>query len=460
MVRGFAWHAILGFALLFMITNQSLASVQPIADDPLKSVEKEWKMLFEETVEWFNFGYFQNALRGFKRLLIKDKNNSNINFYMAMCYYNLRRPADIIIPYLEKAVVKVNPYYSYSYKEDAAPVFAWLYLGQMYMLNYKFNEAENAFTSFKGYLTERSRDAAYIEEVNLWLMYCGNAKLHYANPLQTVTVNNLKIANSDYNEFKPYLTDDGTKLYLSSDRKGSQGGQYLNDKFKSDVYVMSFKSGKWGKPKKMAYRINSNNADLNSSLSAAGQSLCFSREDRNNKDYNIYIAAVRDKSRFNAPEIMNPNINTKSNETNAYILISGSIMYFASDKPGGYGGKDIYMAEKMPNGEWGRPYNLGPQVNTAMDDDFPFVLDDGLTLYFSSKGHSSMGGFDIFVTTLSDEGVWSTPDNLGYPINTTSDDTGFMLSKDGSRGFYSSARGAADNGYVDNLDIYEVLFSL
>jgi hypothetical protein len=133
-------------------------------------------------------------------------------------------------------------------------------------------------------------------------------------------------------------------------------------------------------------------------------------------------------------------------------------MYFASNKPGGYGGTDIYLSEKMPNGEWGPSYNLGPNVNTANDDDFPFVLDDGVTLFFSSKGHNSMGGFDIFVTTLSEEGIWSNPENFGYPVNTTSDDTGFMMKKDGSVGFYSTARDAQSNSSIGNADIYQINF--
>ena len=210
-------------------------------------------------------------------------------------------------------------------------------------------------------------------------------------------------------------------------------------------------------PRKIAYHINSKSDDLNPSLGEGGKYLVYSREDKNKKDYNLYYAEANGK-RFKAPQKFNPNINSKSNESSPYIVLNGSTMYFSSDKPGGFGGKDIYISEKMRNGEWGRPYNLGPNVNTEKDEDCPFVLDDGVTLFFSSKGHKSMGGYDIFVCTLSDDGIWSEPENMGYPINTTYDDIGFMMTPDGKKGYYSTARDAHENAEINNLDIYEIFF--
>ncbi len=434
-----------------------LTATRGVGQNPIKQAEREWKMLFDESVEWYNFGYYENALRGFKRLLIKDRNHPNINFYVAMSYYYLRRPAEIILPFMEKASKSVNPYYGYTYKEKSSPVFTLLYLGQLYMYLYRFDEAEKALNEFKTYLTERNRDAAYIYETDLWMAYIGNARELYANPVKNVTVENLKNANSNYNEGNPFISADGKNLYISSDRKGSTGGQFLQDVYKSDVYLLTSKSGKWSKPKKMAYRVNSQTSELNSSVGEGGKYLIYSREDKNNKDYNLYFSLI-DGKRYKTPEKFNPNINSKNNESQAYITVNGSVMYFSSDRPGGYGGKDLYMSERMPNGEWGPAYNLGSSINTMYDEDFPFVLDDGVTLFFSSKCPSGMGGFDIYVSTLSEEGVWSKPENMGYPINTTSDDTGFMMSRDGTTGYYSTARDAQQNANVGNQDIYIIHF--
>lgn len=446
------------FLIVLIISSVSVKAHQPkVNDDPLKTAERQWKMLFEESVEWYGFGYIANALRGFKRLLVKDRNHANVNFYVAMCYYYLRRPANIIIPYLEKAVKKVDPYYSYSYKEKSAPVFAWLYLGEMYMYTYQFDAAENAFEEFKNYLTDRNRDAAYLIQVNNWLDNVICAREYYENKSKSIDVQNMKIINSKYNDYCPHISRDGTQMYLATERKGTTGGQYLRDTYKADIYLVKSKNGHWSRPRKIAYRINSKSDDLNPSLGEGGKYLVYSREDKNNKDYNLYYAEVNGK-RFKAPQKFNPNVNSKNNESSPYIVLNGSVMYFSSDKPGGFGGKDIYISEKMPNGEWGRPYNLGPNVNTEKDEDCPFVLDDGVTLFFSSKGHKSMGGYDIFVSTLSDDGIWSEPENMGYPINTTYDDIGFMMTPDGKKGYYSTARDAHENAEINNLDIYEIFF--
>ena len=127
-------------------------------------------------------------------------------------------------------------------------------------------------------------------------------------------------------------------------------------------------------------------------------------------------------------------------------------MYFSSDRPGGKGGLDIYSVKKLPNGVWAQPVNV-EQLNTPYDDDAPFIHSDNRTLYFSSKGHKTMGGFDIFMSIHNEEtGNWSEPQNMGYPLNTADDDIYFVWSADGERGYFSSFR---EDGYGD-LDIYVV----
>jgi dipeptidyl aminopeptidase/acylaminoacyl peptidase len=154
-------------------------------------------------------------------------------------------------------------------------------------------------------------------------------------------------------------------------------------------------------------------------------------------------------------EKLSENVNSKSSETNACVSPDGSTLYFVSNRDGGYGGKDIWASEKQSGGAWGKPYNLGPQVNTSSDEECPFIMTDNATLYFSSKGHNSMGGFDIFTSTLSDEGLWTQTENIGFPINTPLDDLFFIMSPNEKNAYYSSTK----NNGIGNNDIYLITFS-
>ena len=425
----------------------------------LKGYEREWKSLFDDSMEYYTHLEFNNALKGFRRLLVRDRNNCNINFYTGMCLYYLSTPSYQVIPYLEKAVKKVNQNFSFSYKETAAPIVAWLSLGEMYLMNYKFTEAFDAFQSFKVYLTDKNRDAGYLSQVDDMLRYCVNAKKQYNDPLIRVDICPFKTINTDYSEYTPFITNDGERLYFASDRRGSTGGTYLPERFKTDIYyLVKNREGRWARPKKMGNGVCTSSFEYVGSYSNGGKVFVFSREDKREKDYNLYEVKQNERGRHMQPVLLNANINTKHNETGGFVSNSGTLLFFSSDKPGGYGGKDLYYSEMLPSGEWGRASNLGPAINTPYDEEFPFLMDDGVTLYFSSKGHDSMGGYDIFVTTRDEKGMWDAPENMGYPINTTSDDTGFIMMPGEKKAYYSTARNAHKSAHTNRRDIYEVTF--
>jgi Tol biopolymer transport system component len=135
------------------------------------------------------------------------------------------------------------------------------------------------------------------------------------------------------------------------------------------------------------------------------------------------------------------NINTSGWEPSASFSSDEKMLFFTSDREGGKGGTDIYSIKKLPNGEWALPQNLGEAINTPYDEDSPYLHPDGKTLYFSSNGHNTMGGFDIFTSKWDEETQkWSVPENVGYPINTPHDDLHFSWSADGRRVYFSSIR--------------------
>jgi Tol biopolymer transport system component len=166
-------------------------------------------------------------------------------------------------------------------------------------------------------------------------------------------------------------------------------------------------------------------------------------------DDDIYSVNLR-KSTFSPQKL---NINTKYVECSPCLSPDGTTLYFVSDRPGGSGGKDIWSSERLSNGNWSEPVNLGKKVNTTADEESPYMMADNATLYFSSKGLTSIGGYDIFVSTRNDDGFWSMPESLGAPINTTADDFFYITDTYGKRAFYSS-----DKTKQGNQDIYFVSF--
>lgn len=148
------------------------------------------------------------------------------------------------------------------------------------------------------------------------------------------------------------------------------------------------------------------------------------------------------------------NINTKGIEASPILSPDGNTLYFVSDRKGGFGGKDIWASERLSNGNWSEPYNLGKDVNTSEDEESPYIMLDGVTLYFSSKGHNSFGGYDIFMTTQDYDGLWSKSENLGAPVNSTSDDYYYITDSFGKKAYYSS-----DKVEKGNQDIYFVQYN-
>jgi hypothetical protein len=166
----------------------------------------------------------------------------------------------------------------------------------------------------------------------------------------------------------------------------------------------------------------------------------------------VYISKLKGNE-WSRPKAIEAPINSKYQENSATFSFDGRGLYFVSDRPGGYGGKDIYFSRADKNGNWSEPINLGAAINTKYDEIGVFMLPDGKTLYFSSKGHYTMGGYDVFKTVF-ENGKWLEAINLGYPINSADNDVFFSISANGRHGFYSSVRPEGMGGQ----DIYMINF--
>lgn len=326
-------------------------------------------------------------------------------------------------------------------------------IAKAYHYNYQFDKAEehiNIFLSQKKISPEDKTNALLLKN------YIQNAKVIYSKPT-SAKVNNIgKPINSEWDEYVPVITTDEATMIFTYRGEKSKGGRQnaallpdSNGIFFEDVFISEKVLNQWTEPKSIE-TINTNSHDAAIAISPDGFMLFIYKDDGITHG-DIFVSYALGNNEFTPPQKLKGEVNSYSWEGSCSITPDGTTLYFSSERPGGYGGKDLYKATLRPDSSWGNITNLGSAINTPYDEDAPFIHPDGITLYFSSKGHNSMGDYDIFVSKMNpNDSAFQQPENLGYPINTPADDIYFVLSASGEHGYYSSAR---PNG-VGLKDIY------
>ncbi len=395
------------------------------------------------------------ALPLYLEVFTSDPSNANLNYKIGICYLKSVSEKNKAVPFLELAVTKMSKGYDdIDLDEKDAPYSALYHLGRAYHFDYKFDEAISFLEKYK-VLFKSGRDKEIIKELDLEIQQCVFGKETVKKP-NDVTVANLGDSiNSKYPDFAPIISADESMIIFTSRREGSTGsdGPGLDGTYPEDIYASYNNDGIWSKAVQIGSNINTPENDASVGLSADGQQLLIYKDD--NGDGNIYKSDLNGDV-WSVPAKMTSDINTNSWEPSACLTPDGLTLYFVSDRKGGFGGSDIWRCVKLPNGNWSLALNLGPVINTEYDEDGPFVHPNGVTMFFSSKGHKSMGGFDILKTFKDEEtGAWSPPINLGFPINTTDDDVFYVVSVDGRRSYYSSAK----EGGFGEKDIYMITSS-
>lgn len=413
----------------------SIAAVPPRFDFTSKFVEAN--RLMEEKL-------WTQSINTWREILENDPNNANVNYKLGYCLLQTANSKTDALQYLEAACVKkfTKNYDPYDSKETRAPIDAQYYLGRAQALNLQLDAAIESFQKVQKALGKKHLMYA---DATRELEMAEEAKRQMANPKNFIITNVGPIVNAETNEFSPVLSLDESTMFFTSRRlRADSTNSAIRDldtgEFKEDVYV-SFKNedGIWTDPEIL--NLNSDAHDATISVSPDGQTLFIYRD--NYGDGQVMESKLIGET-WSEPKLLGSDINTAAWETHATISADGNTLYFVSDRDGGVGKRDIYRCVKLPNGEWSRALNAGSVLNTIYDEDAPFLTADGKTLYFSSKGHTSMGGFDIFYSKLGEDGEWSAPINMGYPLNTVDDDVFFVPMADGRRAYYSSSK---DGGY-------------
>ncbi len=432
---------------LFVLFLSPLAKANP-------PIDKKYKIIFNKAEEYFVNENYPAALILYLRLDSIEKANANINFKIGMSYLNSATYKTKSIPYLEAASKDVSEKFKeLTVKETHAPLSTYFYLAKAYHLNYEFDKAIEMYGKYKAILETNKKNADEVEEMNHCIETCNYGK-ELVKTKKNVIVKNLGDGvNTKYPEYSPVVSLDEETLIFTSRRKGGTTDDILpNGQYYEDILISKYKDEKWGQAVSIGSNINTYGHEASINISADGTKLLIYKDDNGNG--NIYESELKGSEWGNPKYEMTP-VNSDSWETHACYSSDNRILYFASDRPGGYGGRDIYKCLKLPNGKWGPAQNLGDTINTKYDEDDVFIHPDGKQIFFSSKGHNSMGGFDIFTSLIDNEnGFWSTPINYGYPVNTTDDDVFLITSPDGRRAFFSSDQ---EGGYGEK-DIYMIQF--
>jgi len=388
---------------------------------------------------FFDKENFEEALPEYLELLKSDEGNMIYNYRVGVCYLNTNIDKSNAVTYLEKVVNLEKP-----------NLKAYYLLGRAYHFAYRFNDAITMYQKFR----ELNGTGIDLNDLEKQIEYCYNA-IEIMKFQLDVTFKNLgPQINSNGPDYYPFVPQDESFLVFNSKRDDGSA-KMPNGSYFSEIYFSRTKNGELSKARKLDQNINTlNGSEEVVGLSSDGKYILFYFE--NEKYYgDLFIAELENDKVINL-EKLPVEVNSSSHEIAASISSEGDEIYLASDRDGGYGGVDIYVTKKLPNGKWGLPQNLGATINTKFDEDFPNISSDGKTLYFSSKGHTSMGGYDIFKASWDNvKRTWSTVKNLGYPINTPEDNMNYRESKTGRTGYISALRA----GGLGDLDIYSVTFN-
>ncbi|MBS1487379.1 MAG: PD40 domain-containing protein [Bacteroidetes bacterium] len=338
------------------------------------------------------------------------------------------------IPYYEKALANGK-----NLPATLTYDLGWLYL--------KDEQLDKALISFDNYKKE-SKDPKSKAAADKAMDVCRNAVAMMSVPRNFVVHPFPGTINSQYTEYNPTVSADESVMAFTALRPNT-GRTRSGDKFIEEVYVSYNKAGNWTEP--VVVPIASDKNVGTAGISPDGQKLMIFIGGIS--DPGSLYQITKDGDGWSKPSLLAGSINSPSSmETTCSITPDGKTIYFASNRIGGKGGLDIWKTELKADGKWGQPVNLGPEINTADNEDAPFIHPDQKTLFFTSDGHNTMGGNDIFKSSLVN-GKWTRPENMGYPVNTTANDNYFTLLADGKRGYFSSDRkggqGAQDIYFID-----------
>ncbi|MCF8331461.1 MAG: OmpA family protein [Bacteroidales bacterium] len=439
---------VISYCFLFLIASASFAQESipfdkkdfPDQEKELRAAKKNIRKgdrLFKK-----GYGYYPQAVEYYMEAQSFNPDNALLNFKIGECLFQTYGKD------------KAGQYLKRSFMLDSlVHPEVMLKLGKYYHFCGKFDTAISLFKSYKQKYSDKISSETEIM-LTKRIMECKHGKQFYDAPLHVFIDNSGSVVNSKYDDYSPVAAPEGDTLYFTSRRPEDEKANIRKDVYGFNEHgykVATNDSGNWMQPVKMGKSINCEDHNGIIGISEDGETI-YIYSSENGGD--ICYSEQKRKGKWSRPDNLSKRINTKYHEAYASFSDKGHKLFYVSDKPDTYGKHDIFDSRIDKKGKWKKGVNLGPVVNTVYDETAVYMHPDGKTLYFSSTGHNSMGGYDIFKTHIDKTGEWCKPENLGYPINTPGDDLFISFTENGNKAYIASER----LGGYGGQDIYEVTF--
>lgn len=406
---------------------------------PLNAQSKCQKLLNEAYVS-YEEAKFKDALKKTEKFIKCDPKSSSGYALKAVLLESLKDSAGALAAH--RKCIQSDSLYQPSY---------FYYAFYLYQLN-RYQEALDVLNDFEkasardGFVPRKHAASEALKDKTQRLKGTCDLALKESFELSNLKIENMGPAiNSNLNEYWPGMPINA-KVFVYT---------RLVDMQEDFYFAQKGEDGEWLKSRPAPGRINTpeNEGTTSVFLGAENQMLFYTVCNQGGfGSCDLFFSMLEPNGTWGKRQNMGPVVNSAAWDAQPSVSGDGNTLVFASARPGGFGGKDLWVSFRR-NGQWGTPVNLGPTVNTEYDEEAPFLHYDGRTLYFSSNGHTGYGGHDLFLTRLGDDNKWGKPENLGKGINTTSDDVGFYVDAFGYNAYFASSR----DGGMGGLDIYQMV---
>ena len=366
---------------------------------------------------------FEEAQYLFRQVLEKEPRNANAMHWLGMCYNHIEGQEQKGIPFLREASQNISlKYKANRYSEKRAPHHTWFYLAEAYRLTNQPDEALDALNTFRGLKDfEKKYNVRITEEAVLAIE---RAKIIKDAAIKIRSLYFNEPINSTSDDYNGVISGNGQVMVWANTKT-----------FYEAVYMSIRKDNQWTIPELITPQIVSDGDLFPAGLSFDGKSLLLVKRGKKG-DSDIWIS--QHNGNMWSPAVpVKGDINSNSTEDHASFSPDGRHIYFSSDRRGGEGGLDLWYSERQADGSWGEAVNMGAGINTDKDETSAFMAPTGDRFVFASKGHFNMGGYDIFRSELEDNKQWSQPTNIGFPLNTTADNTYYVPINNGLQALYT-----------------------